>query len=385
MPTENKQGIRRYRSAIVIGVLVVIVIVASNWSLPYVLYGPGSAEPVHPRVETDHKVDQKGELLFTTVSSYSKPNVFSIIYAWLNPKMDIQTQAKATGGTVSLSAYRNLMAWMRDSSEANALLAAYTAMNKKIDVKEQGIIVNSFIKETKARAHGLQEGDIITSVDGVKANNAEALSKYLSSKKAGDTVKLSGTRGGKAFQADVPLIKMPGTGKPGVGFTNQTVLKVTPPDKVKFDFEDTGGPSAGLMMTLEIISQLQGKDLTKGYRIAGTGTIAADGSVGLIGGIQYKLMAADREKVDYFLVPYTRVAADHWQDNEKIAPKDAINAVLNGFGNWSLAQQTVADLKLKPKLVPVASLQDALDFLNSLEPKKEASATTSPAPSAKAS
>ncbi|MFC3802934.1 PDZ domain-containing protein [Cohnella sp. GCM10012308] len=384
LTTENKGFIRRYRPAIILAALIVVVIVASNWSLPYVLYGPGSAEPVHPRVETDHKVVQKGELLFTTVSSYSKPNVFSIIYAWLNPKMDIQTQATATGGTVSLSAYRNLMAWMRDSSEANALLAAYTAMNKKIDVKEQGIIVNSFIKETKAREHGLQEGDIITSVDGVKANNAEALSKYLSSKKAGDTVKLTGTRGGKAFEASVPLIAMPGTGKPGVGFTNQTVLKVTPPDKVKFDFEDTGGPSAGLMMTLEIISQLQDKDLTKGYRIAGTGTIAADGSVGLIGGIQYKLMAADREKVDYFLVPYTRVAADHWQDNEKIAPKDAINAVLNGFGNWSLAQQTVADLKLKPKLVPVASLQDALDFLNGLEPKKDESAA-SPAPSAKAS
>lgn len=384
LSTENKGFIRRYRPAIILAALIVVVIVASNWSLPYVLYGPGSAEPVHPRVETDHRVDQKGALLFTTVSSYSKPNVFSLIYAWLNPKMDIQTQAKATGGTVNLGAYRNLMAWMRDSSEANALLAAYTAMNKKIDVKEQGIIVNSFIKETKAREHGLQEGDIITSVDGVQANNAEELSKYLSSKKAGDTVKLTGTRGGKAFSANVPLIEMPGTGKPGVGFTNQTVLKVTPPDKVKFDFEDTGGPSAGLMMTLEIISQLQGKDLTKGYRIAGTGTIAADGSVGLIGGIQYKLMAADREKADYFLVPYTRVAADHWQDNEKIAPKDAINAVLNGFGNWSLAQQTVADLKLKPKLVPVASLQDALDFLNSLEPKKDTSAASS-APSAKAS
>ncbi|MEK0312701.1 SepM family pheromone-processing serine protease [Cohnella sp. 56] len=387
MPTESKRGfIRRYRAAIIIALLAIIVIVASNWSLPYVLYGPGSAEPVHPRVETDHKVDQKGALLFTTVSSYSKPNVFSIIYAWLNPRMDIETQAKATGGTVNLGAYRNLMAWMRDSSEANALLAAYTAMNKKIDVKEQGVIVNSFIKETKAREHGLQEGDIINMVDGQKANNAETLSKYLSSKKVGDSVKLKGTRGGKAFEADVPLIKMPGTDKPGIGFNNQTVLKVTPPDKVKFDFEDTGGPSAGLMMTLEIISQLQNKDLTKGYRIAGTGTIAADGSVGLIGGIQYKLMAADREKVDYFLVPYTRVAADHWQDNEKIAPKDAINAVLNGFGNWSLAQQTVADLKLSPKLVPVSSLQDALDFLNGLEPKKDAStAGGSAEPSAKAS
>ncbi|MBB6671088.1 PDZ domain-containing protein [Cohnella nanjingensis] len=373
MSREMKRGFRRYRAAIIVGLIAIILVTANYWSWPYVLYGPGSAEPVHPRVETDSKLNEKGSLLFTTVSTYSKPNLFSLAYAWLNPRMDIQTEAKATGGAVNMGAYRNLLAWMRDSSEANALLAAYSAMKRTIKVDEQGVIVYQFLKETEAREHGLQEGDIITSVDGKKANKAEELSGYLAGKKVGDAVKLAGTRGGKPFEATVPLIKM-STGKPGVGFVNQTVLKVTPPDKVQFDFNDTGGPSAGLMMTLEIIAQLKNEDLTKGYRIAGTGTIAADGSVGLIGGIQYKLMAADREKADYFLVPYTKGAAQHWDENQKIDPEASINAVLQGFGNWSEAQKTVADLKLSPKLVPVSSLQDALDFLNKLEPKKAADA-----------
>jgi PDZ domain-containing protein len=99
------------------------------------------------------------------------------------------------------------------------------------------------------------------------------------------------------------------------------------------------------MMTLEIIAQLTNDDLTRGFRIAGTGTISADGTVGQIGGINYKLMAADKEKADYFLVPY-----------------DSKNP-----SNWTLAEKTVKDLKLSPKLVKVSTLQEALDFLKKLE------------------
>lgn len=342
-------SLRRYRTLIIVGLVLALFFAANSISWPYVLYGPGSAEPVHPRVQTGQKLEEKGAFLFTTVSTYSKPNVFSLIYAKFNPRMDIQSEEKATGGTVNYGAYRNLLAWMRDSSEANALLAAYNVMKRPLDVQEQGVIVYAFLKESKAPDNGLQEGDIITSVDGKKAEKVEDIVGILSAKKPGERALLKGTRGGKPFEANVPLIAMPGEPKrAGVGFRQSTVLKVTPPDPVKFDFNDTGGPSAGLMMTLEIVAQLTGEDLTRGYRIAGTGTIAADGTVGQIGGIQYKLMAADREKADYFLVPYDKNA---------------------GLTNWKLAEQTVKDLKLSPKLVPVATLEEALDFVRKLKAK----------------
>ncbi len=351
MVTANEQRkehwIRRYRTTLIIGFFLLIFFIAYIKPWPYMLYGAGSAEPVHPRVETGHKLDEKGELLFTTVSTYSNPNIFSIIYARINPRMEVKSQEEATSGATNIKAYRNLLAWMRDSSEANALLAAYTAMKKPIDVKQQGVIVYALLPESKARDNGLQEGDIITHVDGKEARTVKVLSEYLATKKPGDKVKVSGTRGEEKFEATVPLIDM-GTGtskRTGIGFQNDTVLKVTPPDPVKFDFADTGGPSAGLMMTLEIIAQLTGDDLTRGYRIAGTGTISADGTVGQIGGINYKLMAADKEKADYFLVPYD--------------PKNP--------SNWTLAEKTVKDLKLSPKLVKVSTLQEALDFLKKLE------------------
>jgi len=46
------------------------------------------------------------------------------------------------------------------------------------------------------------------------------------------------------------------------------------------------------MFTLEIINQLTEDDITDGMRIAGTGTIRRDGTVGAIGGVKQKVFAA---------------------------------------------------------------------------------------------
>ena len=57
------------------------------------------------------------------------------------------------------------------------------------------------------------------------------------------------------------------------------------------------------MLTLAIYNSLVDKDITKGKKVVGTGTIEEDGSVGSIGGVKYKLNGAVRQKADVFLVP----------------------------------------------------------------------------------
>lgn len=347
MPAIRLRRLKRYRLAITVFGIAVLWAVAANWHWPYVINGPGSAEPVHPRVQTGKKLEEKGAFLFTTVATYPKPDTFSLMYGWLHPRMDIKTLEEVTGGTVNYEAYRNLNTWLREKSEADAIIAAYNAIGRPVQVEQTGVIVYYFLESTRAREHGLQEGDIITAVDGRRIRTGEELIAVLQGKQPGDTVKLSGTRGGKPFETEVPLIRME-DGRTGIGFGQQQVYRVKPPDPVQMNFKDTGGPSAGLMMALELIAQLTGDDLTRGYRIAGTGTIAADGTVGQIGGIRYKLMAADRERADYFLVPYVERA---------------------GLGNWKEAENVVKELDLSLKLVPVASLDQALAFLRKLPPK----------------
>jgi len=323
--------------------------VAGGWRWPYVMYGVGTAEPVHDRIETGKPLEEKGAFLFTTVTTYPRPNTFSLLYGWLHPRIEIRGQREATGGTVNYEAYRNWDIWLRENAEAEALIAAHNAAGVPVRVEQTGIIVYHFLENSRARGNGLQEGDIITAVDGRPARSAEELQEILLDKAPGDTVRVSGTRGGRPFEAGVPLVELT-DGRTGIGILYRPVIKVTPPGPVKMNFSHMGGPSAGLMMTLELVAHLTGEDLTRGYRIAGSGTISADGSVGQVGWLRYKLMAADREKADYFLVPYVEA---------------------EGYGNWKEAEAAVREFRLSPRLVPVSSLKEAVQFLRSLPPKAE--------------
>lgn len=77
--------------------------------------------------------------------------------------------------------------------------------------------------------------------------------------------------------------------------------------RVKVDLGKIGGPSAGLFLSLGIIDLIDGNgsggDLTGGRKIAGTGTISADGEVGPVGGVAMKTQAAKRDGASVFLVP----------------------------------------------------------------------------------
>ena len=57
------------------------------------------------------------------------------------------------------------------------------------------------------------------------------------------------------------------------------------------------------MFTLAIYDQVSGQDLKAGRKIAGTGTIEKDGSVGDIGGAYLKVKSAADSGADIFFVP----------------------------------------------------------------------------------
>ncbi len=73
-----------------------------------------------------------------------------------------------------------------------------------------------------------------------------------------------------------------------------------------YTIEDVGanvsGPSAGLAFTLLAVAALQHRQLALGF--TATGTIASDGSVGLIGGITDKSQAAAAGGMRFILAPY---------------------------------------------------------------------------------
>jgi Lon-like protease len=118
--------------------------------------------------------------------------------------------------------------------------------------------------------------------------------------------------------------------------------------KVSVKTDEIGGPSAGLMFSLEIFDQLMDEDFTKGYKIAGTGTIDSKGAVGPIGGIDQKIVAADKAGAEIFFAPNEKGTSD---------------------SNYKLAVKTASQIGSKMKIVPVDLIDDAINYLQKLPMK----------------
>lgn len=118
--------------------------------------------------------------------------------------------------------------------------------------------------------------------------------------------------------------------------------------EVEYEFIDTntGGPSGGMMQSLYVYDQLTEASLAQGLKIAGTGTINTDGSIGYIGGVRQKIITADINDIDIFFIPYL-------SDDES--------------DNYIEALRTYNTLDTDMILVGVYNFQDIIDYLEALK------------------
>jgi Lon-like protease len=333
------------RRLLIAALLAVIIGILTMYPLPYFLKTPGPAETLKGRVSIEgSNWEEKGDFLFTTVLQFMEPSILEYLYVKLTEdyweKVPVE---QAIGNVSNVDAYNQLTEWMRVNSEASAVIAAFDYMNKPVTVEKTGVIIKAFLEGSPA-SKLLHEGDIIIGVDGQPITTVQELAERLKAKKKGDSARIQVTRGKKTSEVTVPVMELD-EGRVGIGFYHDQVQLATPSVPVRFKLEDIGGPSAGMMLSLDIISKVEQKDYTRGRKIAGTGTIDADGRVGQIGGIRFKLIAASKEGAEYFLLPKDIAATD---------------------GNQKEAEAFIKTLDTTMKLVPVATLQEAADFLASL-------------------
>ncbi|MGZ4106072.1 MAG: SepM family pheromone-processing serine protease, partial [Tumebacillaceae bacterium] len=336
-------------------VLTILFLVSLFIPTPYYLYQPGSADELAPRVKVanGHK-DEKGSLMLTTVLSIPASNIYYLAYGKLAPHTEIKKEEEVKQG-LSDDEYERLLEHMMTSSEQNAIIAGLTAAGEKVTTHFSGVFVSMILPDSKAK-NVLHVGDVITAVDGLKLDKAEDMTSYLTkNKKAGDHVKVTYLHGKQTSTSDIQLVELgannqttPGVPKkPGLGIVPENEFTLDTSRKVTISADDIGGPSAGLMFSLEIYSQIMPGDLTKGYKIAGTGTIDSKGNVGQIGGIEHKIIAANNKGAEIFFCP-----AD----------------IEDGDSNYRdlVAAAKTEGLDKKIKIVPVKTMQDALAYLQKL-------------------
>jgi serine protease DegS len=72
-----------------------------------------------------------------------------------------------------------------------------------------GVIISNIIRNGPADQAGLTRGDVITRINGAAVKNVRSALTLISQAKPGSTVKLSGVRRGKKFEADATVMQRP--------------------------------------------------------------------------------------------------------------------------------------------------------------------------------
>jgi len=298
------------RSSGLLTALFVAIVVAAGLSfvpLPYVVLQPGpitntlgdlDGKPI-VQIKGATAYPAKGALDFTTVRVVGGPgirvNVFDVAMAALQDDQDIFKREEIFPEEASREEIQQEnAAEMVDSQE----VAAAIALRETGRTVPERVIVSQVPEESPAKGV-LEAGDEFVSVAGAPTADAAAVQGAVRAQKAGDKVAIVVRRDGKEKSLSVPTRDNQGVTIIGVLLGREYELPVD----VTITTGRVGGPSAGTMFALAVYDVLTAGDLTAGQRIAGTGTLEPDESVGPIGGIRQKLHGARDGGADYFLAP----------------------------------------------------------------------------------
>lgn len=332
--------------AIFIFVLVILFFTANTG---YYLEVPGSAESTSQYVKVAGKHDKKkGDLLLTTVGVL-KATPYFMVRSRGNDFETLYPQEELMGDE-SYGDYLQVQQYYMKSATNNAIQAAYSRAHKPFKKVYKGVYVMSLTNNSDF--HGkLDVGDTINSINGFKFKSSTQFVNYVKKLSKDAKVSINYTRDGKKKTATGKLTKIQETKRYGLGITLTDDTKATGVPKASIDAGQIGGPSAGLMFTLQVYSQVANKDLKKGRIVAGTGTISPDGTVGPIGGIDKKVYAASQEGAKIFFAPDDPVT----KEIKKLDP--------TYVNNYNLAKQAAKKIHTKMKIVPVKKLDDAINYL----------------------
>lgn len=298
-----------------------------TFEFPYYIDAPGGLLDVEDRVYIENSYEISGSLNLAYVSEINA-TIPTLIYAYFNDDWDIlkKEEVIADNETIEENEYRNKL--LLEESKCDAVIVGFQLAGENIEIENRELYV-TYISEDAIT--DLKIGDQIVSINNIKINSkSEAMDVISNNQKFHIEV----INDGKKY------IRSATKQNNVIGILISETKEVKTLKKVEFKFKDSeSGPSGGFMMALSIYDYLTEEDLTKGLKIVGTGTIDENGNVGAIGGVEYKIKAAIKNKADIFFVP-----VDNYEEALKVKTEDNLNI----------------------NLISVSNIMDAINYLKNL-------------------
>ena len=311
------------------GVVAVIALLAAWIPLPRYSVGPGPASEVVPLISVRGRPTYDSGTLISTTVSYEQLTGILAVLAWIDPDKRVvgQDDVYPGGGPVALEQERSLS--QMDTSKIAATSAVLSTLTRYPGVHGEGALVETVFPECPAEGK-LFVGDLIESIDGTPIDDVEDASEAIAAAAPGDPVTFHVSAGGSEHDVILARGRCPDSDRPllGINLVNDF------PFDVEIASGDVGGPSAGLMWGLGLYDLLTPGDLTDGRLVAGTGEMLADGTVGSIGEVADKVVAARNAGAEVFVLPEDNLEEAETADrgDMELIPVGSFAEALTEFG-----------------------------------------------------
>lgn len=272
-------------------------------------------------------------VLFTAVQVTSTTTAGSVV-ALLDEERELTFAPAVIPPGVEPEEFTELQERLFQESVRAAAAVGQQAAGRDVTIDGEGARIVRIVPGTPAE-EVLEQGDVITAVDGREVVLASDVVSALGDVRAGTEVELTIQRGDEELTQTLVLAELSATGRPGLGVLLQTLdLRIDMPVEVRpASGARVGGPSAGLMIALAVHDALADSPVIGDRVVAGTGTIDTSGNVGSVSGIAAKVRGAVLAGAEVFLVP------EEQADEARSAAPDEL------------------------QVVPVGTLVEALDVL----------------------
>ena len=303
----------------------------------YYFMSPGPPYQWNIEIENVQTYEYEGNLYQLTVRR-DEANYFVYAWATLNSQIDLYPREVILPDGVTPQELSEISIQNMMTSENVAIAVALDSLNYDIQSEGDGVLVVGLLDDSPVKDK-LIKNDLIVSINNELVKSVSEFISMLRTYEIGDIVNIGLIRNEQELTIETKLIEhVEYENEPMVGF-----LASTPNQQFIFPFEvdiktgNVGGPSAGMMMALNVYNLLTEDDITNGKKIAGTGTIEIDGSIGPVGGVKQKVIAAKRANAGLILVPTANFeeATVFADDNTQIVAVDSFDNALNVIFDFS--------------------------------------------------
>lgn len=316
-------------------VLVVMTVVAAVLPAPYVVESPGPSLNVLGEyegkdivsVENRDGAASEGELRMTTVSVQGSPGydipLAGVMSAWFDRDRSIMPVEVLYPDDTDAEDNSLMNTVEMNGSQQEAIAAALA----KQGISYSTTTIVAGVRSDGGAANRLEPGDVVLTVNGQQVTDVASAGEAIGRTPRGQKVNVTVRRKGE--EKSFALTPRYEGERALVGIVLSRGFEF--PVKVNFALDGIGGPSAGMIFALAIYDEMTPGDLTGGKKIAGTGTIDEQGTVGPIGGIRQKMIGARSDGAEYFFAPAANCdeVTGHIPEGLQVVKIDSLSDAIN--------------------------------------------------------